>query len=289
MLPVYVILALGACLCWATGQTVSKRIIDDTDMEIFRALASFSGLLIVVLYAIFVGRIVLPGLGLLLIAAISGIVDPVIGVLFYLEALKRSHVHLVAPLANTAPLWGVLTGILFLGGGINTFILVSVIAVISGSYLISGKPQADLEIGKWGTTFALLAGIAWGVTEVGPTKYCIDNGMSLISYLMILLASSGTAWLVIFVLKGVGSKNPRYTRNGIILSLFSGIIAFSLGWFLWMSALRNVSASLIAPTRGSVVFFAFLLSVFFLGERPKRAAIVGMILILFGVILVSLV
>lgn len=289
MIPVYVFLALGACLCWATGQTISKVIIDDTDIEIFRALASFSGLLIVVLYTILTGGMDLPGFGLILVAAISGIVDPVIGVLFYLEALKRSQVHLVAPLANTAPLWGVLTGILFLGEGINSFIIVSVVVVILGSYLISGRPQKGLEFEKVGTVLALLAGIAWGVTEVGPTKYCLDNGMSLISYIMILLASSGTVWTVVFLFKRGRGKDPEYTSRGVILSLFGGIVAFFLGWFLWMSALKGVSASFIAPTRGSLVLFAFLLSIIFLKERPKNASIVGMVLILVGVFLVSLV
>ena len=52
---------------------------------------------------------------LLIVAVLGGILDSFGGTLLHMIALKRSPAHEAVSLSNTAPFWGVVAAVVFLG------------------------------------------------------------------------------------------------------------------------------------------------------------------------------
>ncbi|MFB0500235.1 MAG: EamA family transporter, partial [Candidatus Hadarchaeaceae archaeon] len=67
-----------------------------------------------------------------------------------------------------------------------------------------------------------------------------------------------------------------------------GIFGLFVGQILWQHALKIEEASALSPVVGALVPLAFLFSILFLGERPTKRAILGMIIVFIGILLATM-
>jgi len=281
-------LAIAAAAAWAVGMTLAKPALRHIDLLSYM-LRSWS----VVAFLAFVlgwvnGELFLPDIRLIALAAGAGLLDAVIGGLLYMTAMERMTAYQATTLASTAPLWGVLCAILFLGDPPQCSVILAAVVVVVGSFLLIGGRHSSSRADLRGSVLALSTGVLWGVAETVPSKLALDGGLSPAMLLLIfsLTAAGGAALLMPLLRK----KIPRrIDRRGVLLAVLSGAAGGGLGWVLWLSSLRLASASVISPVRGSTLLFCFIYSVAFLRERPSRLAVVGAGLVLMGVVLVSLV
>lgn len=281
-------LVVGTTVFWAITQVLSGIAVKDTSMSVYSSLSHLFAALLIGSYLMFTGGLYFPDLWLVIVAAIGGIVDSFIGFMLYLHALKRAETHVVTSLSNTAPFWGVLTAVLFLGEAARVSVFVSAFLVVLGSFLmISIREMNRHDIRNQGAILAIAAGIVWGISETIPTKYCLNNGMSPFIYLFIMTAVACAAWFVLASVNGARGR-LKYSARGIRISAFAGFFGVFLAWLLWLSALNMEQASLLAPVRGLVVPFGFLFSILIVKEKPTKKAFLGLFLILAGLILVSI-
>jgi len=281
-------LAVSAMLLWALIQVLSAIILKDTSMSLFNVLANAIAMTLFGVYLFFNEGFYYPDLGLVIVAVLGGIFDSLVGFAFYLYALKKTETHVATSLSNTAPFWAVVAAILLLGEAARLNVFVSALMIVAGSILmLSVKEKSIHKIRNQGAALALAAGLAWGVSESIPTKYCLNNGMTSFGYLFIMTLTVLVAWTVLML---ITKKRGRlsYSARGIKLSVLIGFIGTFLAWGLWLAALSLEQASLLAPIRGLVVPFAFFFSILIVKEHPTKKAFLGLVLILAGLVLVSL-
>lgn len=225
---------------------------------------------------------------LLLVAVLGGTVDSFVGTSLHMIALKRSPAHEAVSLSNTAPFWGVVAAVVFLGESPQFASFVAAVLVVLGAYfLASNHDRSDKETTRWGPWVALTAGVLWGVAEIVPVKHCLTQGMTPLTYQLMALTGSATAWGV-FALFRYCSSGFSWSRRGMSIAMLTGFTNLFLGWIMWLFALDRAPASLIAPIRGLVVLFGFLASILILKERPSKRSAIGVLLIIAGVMLVSI-
>jgi len=287
---VAIVFALGAAVSWASTQVFSKAGLQRMDLIHFASIRPLFALLFIVPYGFLTGGFSNPGLVFIGIAVLAGIMDAFLGSMLYLYAVKKSSAHESASLANTAPFWGVVTAVLFLGEEPRLIVFIAAFLVVLGAYfLVTRRGEAAIDHSFRDTLPALGAGVLWGVAETVPAKYCLSQGMSPISYQLVMVITAGISWNILAVVRGKSIFTIRYPWRDLGIALFTGFTGFFLGWILWLTGLELAPASLLAPVRGSMTLFAFLLSMLILRERPTIRSAVGVAFTFSGVFLVSVI
>lgn len=283
--PLAIPLAISAAAAWAIAMTVAKPAIARMDRLSYMLVRWVLVGAFALLYAWAAGVLTVPGWRSAVFAVVAGLLDGTAGSFFYLMAMQRTSAHQTATLSSTAPLWGVIGSILFLGDPLRWTVFVASGLVIAGARFLIAKRSAETRTEFAGAFFALLTGILWGIAETVPSKLALDTGLAPPMQLLLFATSGllGTMCLLPFLRRRIP---VRITRRGGLLVGLSAIGAF-LGWILWLNSLKLALPSVISPIRGSSMLFAFLYSVLFLRERPTRRAVAGLLLVLGGVLLVS--
>jgi len=69
---------------------------------------------------------------------------------------------------------------------------------------------------------------------------------------------------------------------------YMGIMASAVGWWLWLSVVRRVSATVAGMSSLGVPVLAVVFATLFLGEQASRSELVGVALIMTGLVIVTL-
>ena len=126
-----------------------------------------------------------------------------------------------------------------------------------------------------GAALMTAAGISWGFYSLrrkGHTDPLTSTAGN-------FLRAAPMALVVSLVLL----SGTHVSGRGIVLALASGALASGLGYVVWYSALRGLSASGAAVVQISVAPIAALGGVFFLGETVSARLLIASILILGGI------
>ena len=290
MTGVALLLGLGAALCWSLGMVIAKLGVHRMGVVAYGLTRWSFALLFIVPYGIYIGQFQFDRPGLIGMAALAGFLDAFLGGLVYLLALKKSPAHRAITLTNTAPFWGVVAAILFLGEPARMTAFFAAILVVLGAYFLvvqNRNATFSSDHSYLGSMYALLAAIIYAVAELVPTKYCLDRGMPPLTLLLIFTGTAVVSWGLVAT-RLATRRRLRFSKRGVGAALLAAFSGSFLGWTLWLSSLQRVNASLLAPVRGSVTLFAFLFSVLLLRERPTIRALGGFAFVFGGVLLISL-
>ena len=223
---------------------------------------------------------------LVVIAFLGGLLDSFVGTLLYMKALN-SPAYEAVPLSNTAPFWGVIAAVLFLGETPRFVAFAAAVLVVLGAYfLVKRSDGATTRATTWGPWVALAAGVVWGIAEIAPVKYCLTRGMDPVTYQLMVIVGAGFGWGLYTLFRGK-TAGSRFSRRGIGIAILTGFTNLFLGWILWLAALQRGPASLLAPVRGSVALFGFAFSIVLLKERPSVRSAIGVLMVVGGVMLVT--
>jgi drug/metabolite transporter (DMT)-like permease len=281
--------ALGGALSWGASQVITKAGAAHIAATQFGWIRSLVGLACIALLAVFRGGFSVPETPLILWAMAAGALDCFLGSMLFVLALQRIQAHEAAPLANSAPLWGVLGAWTILREPFAPGALVAALLVIVGGYsLASRKNRGASGASLAGFAIALGAGISWGIAETVPAKYCMTHGMDPVLFQLVMLGTATVLWGIAYGVRRAMGGNPTATRRGTAAAVISGFLGFFLGWILWLRGVELSPASLVAPLRGATIVVAVVGGVVFLRERPTARAIAGMACIVVAVVLVLL-
>lgn len=283
-----VILALGATICWGMDQVLGKFVLKDLDVLTFNALRPAFAMLFIIPYVLLVEQISYVGLELIALVVFAGFIAEFLGAELYFYVIKRSVAHRVIPVGNSDPLWATLIAISFFGEEVRGIVFLSIALVIIGTYFLAQEDVSGQE-NKWRTGIVLAALVAflWGLS-LPITKYCFESGMSMATVQTIRIAVAVLGCNALLFARRHSLKPKPIPSKALKVTLFSGFLAFFLGFLLWLQALKITSASTIAPFLGGKVVFGFLFSILILREKFTKKAVLGVFSILAGILLVTI-
>lgn len=280
------VLMLVATFCWATAQIIGKVALRNTTAMLFNAVRFSSVAIVVVLITFLTGS--LSDLGPsapLAVAVLSGVLGWFCACQLYYYSLKRDAAHRVIPTGNAFPFWIIALGPLILGEEIKMVLPISTILIFLGSLflVVQGKRTKGWRMG---VPLACFAAFLWGLQKI-LDKYAINEGMAVLTLLTIRIIVAAILFNVALGISRhrIGIKTHRSSMG---LSVLSGIIGLLIGSFMYLSALHMEKVSALAPLSGMTIFFGFSLSIFILGERPTKKAVLGAVFILMGVFLITI-
>ncbi len=296
MNPTALILIVMANFFWAVAQVVGKKALNQMGATSFNAIR-FSVMIPFILLIVYMTQSwkSIPVNGYLLIAILCGVLGLFAGCYLFFYLLKKTAAHLVIPIGNSQLFWIILLSGILLGENITIFLLISAVAIFSGSFIISKKgrpknPRNDKNRLDWMILSAIFVAFLWGLTVV-LNKYALEGGFIYSNLLLIEVVVAAVLFNFTLVIKG-NIRKTYFTksspmRRDVRMSVASALFGFLPGSQLYLMALQIEKASILAPFFGLTLLFGFLLSVLILAERPSKKAIVGTVLILASLVLVT--
>jgi len=282
-------LALLAMLFWSITLILAKPGLTQMDAVPYGVIRPIFASVLIFSFGLATSSLALPDLSVLGVAVLGGFLDMFVGVALFMYAVKRVPAHKAGTLSNTAPLWGVIASVVWLGEDPRLLTFVAAGLVVAGSFFLASRDERQEGPSLLGGILAALgAGFLWGVSDTAIAKYCLTHGMTRPTLHLVFMLSAAICWGGLAVAKGQWRRR-YYPWNGMKFALTTAFTGMFAGMLLWLAALDLAPASVLSPTRGALTLFVFLLSVLILKERPSRRAAWGVLLVGAGVAIVSFV
>jgi drug/metabolite transporter (DMT)-like permease len=199
-----------------------------------------------------------------------------------LALIKGGAGHVVM-LAYTMPFWVVLFAWVLLGERpsrrhMMAFALAAVglIAVIA--------PWRGLG-SVTGSLLALGGGMGWGLGTIMAKRLFQRHGpnvLNVTAWQMLLGAMLTWPFTLVFP-----QPDVVWTAEVIWGIAYMAILASALGWWLWLSVVRRVSATVAGMSSLGVPVLTVILAWALLGEQPTLLEVIGIVLIMAGLVVVT--
>ncbi len=203
--------------------------------------------------------------------------------LAYFHALQIGPVHRVVAVDKSSVIVTVLAGIMFFGETANLAAkAVGVLAVAAGTFVMlpSRSPDARRAEGAW-LPFSIVAAVFAALTtllaKVGIEHVESNLGTAIRTSVVLVMA-----WIVVAVQGELGAVRRTPMRDIAWIGV-SGI-ATGASWVCFFRALQIGPVSGVASIDRTSVIVAAVLAWLVFRERPTRAAMAGLALILVGTI-----
>ena len=189
--------------------------------------------------------------------------------------------------SKTEPIQAIFLGIIILNEKITLLGFIAIIIAVIGVLLISIEKNIKLAF-NFGTLIGILSGTLFGISAVSfrGASLSLDHDNPLVSSAITLLVAISLQ--TVFFTVYLAYKEPKQ----IVLSLrnlkyslivgFTGALA-SICWFYCM-AVQNVAY--VRALGQAELLFSFVISFYYLKEKVKINEMIGMLLMLFGIILI---
>lgn len=202
----------------------------------------------------------------------------------YFKALQLGDVNKVTPIDKSSTILTILLAFLFLGETPTVYKAFGVTLLAVGTYLMIQRQEFDSSEAKnrsW-LFYAFLSAIFAALTtilgKIGIQDIESNLGTAIRTIIVLIMA-----WGIVlsqkkhFLLKDIDKKSW-------VFIILSGL-ATGLSWLCYYRALQEGKASLVAPIDKLSIVFTIAFSRIFLKERLTKKAFIGLLLIIFGTML----
>ncbi|HWL30134.1 MAG TPA: DMT family transporter [Burkholderiaceae bacterium] len=198
-------------------------------------------------------------------------------------ALLQGGAGHVVMLAYTMPFWVVLFAWAFLGErpGRQQMVALALAAVGLVAVIAPWRGLGSLT----GSLLALAGGMGWGVGTLLAKRLFqrhTPNVLSVTAWQMLLGAMLTWPFTLVFP-----QPDVVWTAEVIWGLAYMSILASALGWWLWLSVVRRVSATVAGMSSLGVPVLTVILAWALLGERPTLLEIAGIVFIMAGLVVVT--
>lgn len=229
--------------------------------------------------------------------------------LCYFHALQIGDVNQVVPVDKSSTVLTILLALIFLGEGISLPKLGALLVITAGIYLMiekketpdllnvterngrmeksevkitgkAGKIRKSIRNGSWflyacgSAVFASLTAILGKIGISG-----VESNLGTAIRTTVVLAM---AWLMVLV-TGKGQEVKKIQKTELAYICLSGL-ATGASWLCYYRALQEGPASVVAPVDKLSVLVTVVFSYFVFGEKLKKKATVGLVLLTAGTI-----
>lgn len=276
-------LALAAVtLIWGYNWVIMKESLQYCDPFVFTAVRVFFGSFILLFILAWKrGSLVPQNIPLLIL---TGILSTTGGTGVSTWALENGGAGKTAILVYTMPFWALLLGWPLLAERIRGKQWLAVGLALSGLIAILAPWKTTLDLSS--SLLAILSGLMWAAGSILIKIMGKKSDFDLLSV---------TAWQLFFgaipIVIGVfliPSPPVRWTSYLLGALAYNIVFATAIAILLWFYALQKLSAG--SATMGTLAtpVIGVIAAAVQLGERPPSGEIAGMILIIFGIVLLAL-
>ena len=210
---------------------------------------------------------------------LSGITTALLWICYF-KALSLADVSKVTPIDKLSIVITLILSSVFLNEKITIIKIVSMISMITGTFLMVSKNEKNVE-GNWfvyALLTALFTSLATILGKVGIRDINPNLGTMLRTIIILLII-----WGVIFVKKEYKDIHNINKKN--ILFIFLSGLSTGLSWLFYFIALKKGEASIVFPIEKLSAAVAILISVIFLKERLDKRGRLGFCMIIGGTLL----
>lgn len=228
-------------------------------------------------------------LSALSIILLAGIIQSMGGIAFY-KAMTIGKVSLASPIGSSWAAWTTILSIIFLHERLTFLQAIAVLIVMVGTFFVSTdlhqlKKSLSKGFADKGVFLALLASIFWGVSWVFfiPVLHTYGWLQSVIVLRFAILIGVGLFALVF-------RQKIAFKPKGNILWIFVFMSLVDVAaYFGYSIGLEHGLASLVSPVAAAFPVVTVLLAQIILREKIVPNQILGIVGIIVGVVLLSLV
>ena len=203
--------------------------------------------------------------------------------LCYFRALQTGEINKVVPVDKSSTVLTILLALIFLGEGISLFKMLAVAVIAAGIFLMIEKKDIRKEQkGRRGWLLyaagsAFFASLTAILGKIGISGVESNLGTAIRTCVVLIMA-----WGMVLV-TGKQSQVRQIGRKEMIFICLSGI-ATGASWLCYYRALQTGPASVVAPVDKLSVLVTVIFSYIVFGEKLKRKAFVGLILLTVGTV-----
>lgn len=301
-----VFLALIAAVCWGCGASLYKVVLK-TEHSLFlvitiRGLIAVPFIAVVTFFATaFHSILILLSPEVLPILILSSMFVG-FGDFIFFGSLQKIEVSKAMPVASIYPLFTAILLVLFAIETISHVVIIGIIILILGLGFLA---QQDIESStnvesqenmKVGLTLAVIAAIFWsfGITTLSLIlEYPGVDVYSLATIRFGLLTLFfGFLWVInSFYKHYTGNVDPtslsHVTKSDVFALGLGGIVSWGIGAITFFSSIEMIGAARATPISSINPLISFFVGIFILKEKLSLIQVVGVLLIVFGSIYVS--
>ncbi len=277
------IYALISSLMFGIGDVFTKIAssrLKEVNMALYNAILSFP----IALLILFIWHFNVPSLKSFIVMALVQIIS-CIAFLFFFAALADGPVSVVGSIVSGYSIIPFIGGMLFLGEILSFVDIVSVLAVIAGSVLISyDKEEGKKSYKRRWVIFTFIATILWGMWSLLIkyfNSYVDPYFMPVIFGIIVPFV-----WMPFFIKerKEIELSIDIVSLGSVILS----VLLTTIGGVLFYIAVDKIPVSLATPIVGIYPVFTVLFSMILLKERLRNYQWISFLLIIAGIVGISI-
>lgn len=302
-----VLFALVAAVCWGLGASLYKIVIK-TEHSLFLTIAIRGSIAVpfIAIVTFFINGFV--SIGILIspevfpILIISSIFVS-IGDLSFFGSLQRMEVSKAMPIASIYPLFTVILLIIFGLETISSVVLTGIIILIVGLGFLAQQEKetaTNSEVGediKIGLGLAVIAAVFWSL-GIYTLRLLLDFPdvdvyslatvrFGLLTLLFVMLWSTNSVYNYTQGKDDPASLTYITKKVGIVFGI-GGILSWGIGAISFFSSIELIGAARATPISSINPLISVIVGIFVLKEKLKPLQAIGILLIVFGSIFVSI-
>ncbi|MFX0013874.1 MAG: GRP family sugar transporter [Promethearchaeota archaeon] len=301
-----ILFALLAAICWGLGASLYKAVIK-SEHSLFLTIVIRGSIAVPFIAFVtffvngFTSLVILLSPELLPILFFSSIFVG-FGDLWFFGSLQRIDITKAMPVASMYPLFTAILLVIFGLEMISYFVIIGIIILIAGLGFLAQEYNSQTtsvtrEDLKAGLALAVLAAIFWSL-GIYTLRIILDFPevdvyslatvrFGLLSFLFVILWSINTVYRYQKGIEDPASLSQMSKKISVVLGL-GGIFSWGIGAISFFSSIELIGAARATPISSVNPLISVIIGIFFLKEKLSRFQAIGILLIIFGSIFISI-
>jgi len=282
-----ILLAIMAMISWGIGDFLAKKAIDKigyVKSVIINVLAAIVPLLV---YIILFPNMLPVSVGLVLITIAVAFLSTV-GSFFFYRGMEKGNLSIVSPIASSWVVIVTLSATIIFKEVLTSFQALGILIIFAGIFLASTnlkELRRSVRRGmSKGVPEAMVSMVAWGITLTLNKPL-----VSMAGPIMALLLMRGGSFLFSSLWGKIKGIDFKFSNKLVLLFLIISGLLDTAGSLAYNFGITTEYVSIVSPVAATYPAVTILLAYIFLKEKVANNQKVGIVAILIGLAIISLI